>query len=306
MVGGAAPGIAFAVLLATLAGLPAGDAQVPPGPVFSVTLEAPTAPFEAEKGTSPVRANFTLDCQTALKSAIFGPAVIHVVATVAAPGVAVMGPSTLFVSSPSECMDGAASVSVVAEYVVRANRDAPGLQLLRGEVNATVERLGPLGSGANAKAAFAVTVDYFPYISAKVQERDVAVAPGEAAVFAIDVSNFGNAQTQVKFALAAEPPSGWQVTMPSPLTLDSPNTGGTMVNGTVTMKVVGPSTGPSTNREQAFTIVLTPAAALDANKTGDPITVSVMARARSLSSPDAAPLLAMAILGAAFASRRRA
>lgn len=305
MVGRAVPLIVLPLLAAALVGMPTATAQAPVQPHFTVTVEASAAPIVPGTGSGLVRATFTLDCQTALRSNGGGPAVIVVVASVAEPNVPVNGPGTVLLSS-SACMSGAPTASVVAQYNVTASRLAPGLQPLKGEINATLQRGGPAESEAHAQAPFVVTVDYFPYIQAKLRQSDVAVAPGKAAAFEVDVSNFGNAQTQVTFALAAEAPSGWQVTLPPALTLDSPNNGGAKSNGTVTVTVVGSGDGPWTNKELPIELVLTPVAALDASKAGHPISVSFWARSQGTPGPEVAPLLITVVLSAALAARRRA
>lgn len=280
---------------------------------LSATVVAPEGRIAVEIGSGRVGLNVTMDCTTAW---LVGPppvvSVIPLKVTFAMPegveGITVTGPGNLLM--PNCATPAATSTSQSAEYQVRFTRQAPGLQKVALQIHVEGPRARE-GVYADQDAYANVTVegDYYPYIQGNVPDRSLEGSPGSSLRFAVTVSNFGNAATDVTFVRMGEPlPEGWNVTVPPPVALAR---NGTASNSTVEVVVGLPDDEGWNNRELPLTFELRPTASLDSSRSGPAITITVLARVRgvgdgdgSVGSPAAGPLFVLALLACALAARR--
>ena len=271
-----------------------------------LTVAPPAGVIPPETGVGLANVTFTMDCQSALRHApspVADTIIIQVTASTSDPEVHTNGPTNVALSS-AKCMSGASATEASADYQVSASRKAPGLVPVQVAFKANVRAGNAVDQDEEADAAFNVTVDYFAYISSRVQQASLDVPPGGPARFVVEVSNFGNAATQVSFATQpAAAPAGWSWEAPAPVILGTPNLGEANT-ANVTFEVTGDGDGAWTNKELPLMLTMTPSAAAEPGKVGTPITVSVFPRALGTPGPDAFAVLA--ILGGALVARRRA
>ena len=296
-----------ALALILLVFSPAATAQGP-APTLSIeTLKPPTSVIKPEIGTGALTFKVKYAIQSQAQTpigAVASNAVVTLTPTCENPNVLIQGPTTYILTIAPGTTTSSADVS----FAVTIGRQAPGLAFLKCSVGAQageVQSAGLPKSNSASTGPFTVEADYFPYIQAKVTSATLDAGPQKPIPFAIVIDNFGNAQTQVTFALASKPADNWNnIILPPPLTLDSPNGGGSKTQDTATFTVNTPYKNGWNNAEQAYTLTLTPIAALDNSKTGTPMSVSMFSRSRGIYVPGPEPmLLVAAVLGAALLAK---
>jgi len=292
------------VLTALVSFVPSATAQTTPAPVLAIeNLKGPSTAIKPEVSTGSLTFTLRYTIQNQIQPAVgvvATTAVVTITTTCSNPNVFVQGPNTALITVDPKSTTPSYTANVA--FSITVNRQAPGLQLLQCTVGAKAAALqGTAVPESNtASQNFQVTADYFPYISAKVTSYTLDNGPQKPIPFDIVVDNFGNAQTQVTFALANKPADKWNnIILPPPLTLDSPNSGGAKTEDHATLTVNTPYKNGWNNEEQAYSLTLTPIAALDNTKQGTPITVSMFARSRGIYLPGPEPVLVIAVLAGA-------
>jgi hypothetical protein len=300
-------GLFAAVLVVTA---PVATAQnVPPPNVSYENFVPPGSDDQIKPETGSVQIKFKIkySMQSPAQSgvvAVASTAVVKVTPSCDDPDVTVLGPGSVLISIAA---GQTTSLSSDLIYTATATRNAPGLQLINCRFKIKADQLQgtAVPPSAEVDQAFQVTVDYFPYIQAKLTAATLDAGPQKPIPFSITVSNFGNAQTQVIFELATEIPEKWQnIIMPPALTLDSPNGQGSKTEDTATFTVNTPYRNGWNNDEQAFTLTMKPYASLDQSKTGTPISVGMFARSKGIYVPGPEPILiGLAVIGAALVAK---
>jgi len=308
-----AVGLGVLLLLA----VPAASA----GPVSFASIEGPAFPVMPEVQAAPLVARVDVDCQAVLEWTGFGALGDSVrldLRVDAPPEILVTGPTTVTVPV-QDCL-GKDTVEGTFASNVAVTRDLPGL--VPHSIGLTVDAstggaLGPAEGEARAEGSSEVTADYFSLIQAKVPEKVQEAERDRATEFAIEVLNFGNARTVVRFDLEDMPPGaapaeGWDVILPAPLVLEP-------AGGAEAVLTVWPPRGLEGPAQAAFRLEMAPTAAHDPSKEGAHVSVDLLARlGRRLPSldPEAAveveeapsagvTFFSTAVLVAALAARRR-
>lgn len=220
-------------------------------------------------------------------------------------GVVVTGaPTAIF--DPQECV-GADHATVHIPLQISIPRTAPGLVPLPVTGTARLPASNPSQGLVSAPATATVIADYYSVSQAKVSSKLHSCDAPCRVDIPIEVTNFGNARTQYTFQLASEPSgSGWTAALPDVLLIDSPNSGQGAPVATVVLQIGVPRAAG----EGSYQIVVTPSAADDPGKVGNPLTVNVLVRDTSVLGkatplPGVVPLV-LALAGLAVAFRRRA
>jgi hypothetical protein len=277
-------GLAVATL-ALLTFAPAALAQVLPEGGLQVDVQAPLQPIVPEAGRGLLKATFQVDCRAVATSAPVQDRTIRVSISVANPGFVVTGPLSVVVPS-QDCLRGASIVEFTEEYTVTATRNAPGLTAVAGQFMAEMPRTQTSQADARAQQQFILVADYMPLLHARVAG---VTHEGGRTVYAIDLANYGNAQTVVEFHVdPATAPAGLQLEA-SPVQHGDPRH-----NATARVSVGGG--GP-------VQIVAVPRAALAPDRQGLPLTLTLNADANPVPGPEL--LAAVGALGALAARSRR-
>lgn len=183
---------------------------------------------------------------------------------------------------------------------VSTTADAPAFQQGNIEITATAAANGAL-LGSEGKAQVPIQADYFSIIEASVPTTIQKAKPQAQVVYPITVTNFGNQLTKVEFIVESAPEK-WQVTPPSPITLESRQAGGKQTAKTANLVVQTPFWNGYLNVVGAITIRLNSWYALDPKVVGDRTIVSTLTTTKGFYVPGFEPLVALAAIGAAAAA----
>lgn len=299
---------ALLAMLAALALLPSVTAQGPLGEPYTVRLEdVPAYPIKAELENPMFEVVVDVSCDFVLAhvdpTAPQDPVPIVDAVFQFQSDVVVTGPPTID-ADPADCVSPATEATARQPYQISILRTAPGLQAIPGvlKVSPVTPSAGSPGS-PEQQIPFTVTADYYSVNQVSVASKLERCK--EECVFELEVTNLGNARTQYTFEIVDGPKGGkWNAELPEALLLDSPNSGQGNSTG-VARFVVHPGVG---DREGSYHLLIHPASADDPSKTGNPLTVKVLAqhtRALGIDAP-AGPLVLLLLAGVAIVARRRA
>lgn len=225
------------------------------------------------------------------------------------PSILVTGPTTKILPLQPQTTVSSGQGSTTADFFVTATREAPGLKSIQCTmtVSASPQTTG-VTAPPDASQAFVVSADYYALIQPKITKKLQQAGPQKQVPFAIELSNFGNARTQISFELGSKP-SGkrWDVLLPDNLILDSPYSGGEgKTVDTATVTVATPYKNGWNNEQGAYQITMKPSSADQPDKQGNPISANVLVRVRGVYVPGLEPFVMIAaILGSALVLRLR-
>jgi hypothetical protein len=194
--------------------------------------------------------------------------------------------------------------------------EKPLAATLQGRVSAA-GAVRPTVADASASVSVPFSVRYVGMLTATVSNAIGEAGPGRPIDYRITLTNLGNANTNVVFALAGPVPPGWAVTVPTPVVVGpSQQAGGQDYQRAVTLTVTTPAEKGFGNNQTAFQLRIRPVSTVDPSQEGKEVAVNVLARSGgcpdpslpcvAASPPAAGPLLAFALLGCAVVARRRA
>lgn len=177
--------------------------------------------------------------------------------------------------------------------IVTTTADAPAFTAGNLRIQANAEANQPIGP-SNAEDQTLIQADFFSILDAQVQQPIRVVGPQKAVDFPVTVSNFGNANTKVLFELASEPSGGLVVPIPQPVTLEARQTGGKNTQQTVQFSIQTPFRNGYLNQPGLANLKLKSAYALDAQKKGEELTLSVLVTTKGfyVPGPDSVLMLA--------------
>ncbi|HJQ93388.1 MAG TPA: hypothetical protein VJ874_03770, partial [Candidatus Thermoplasmatota archaeon] len=207
---------------------------------------------------------------------------------------------TVVPGSPSGTYTGTVNIQITVL------REAPGMTPAQCTVTGSVGAMqgAAVPASTTDTDSFQIIPDYLPYIEAQSAAKLRQGGPQKQIPFAIDLTNFGNAATKVSFAIESAPSGKWQGLLPDPALLDPP--GGNLQSKQITFNVATPYKNGWNNDEGAFTLSMTPEYQYNSEKTGSPITVTVLARVRGVYVPSLEPMVMVsALLGAAMLIKLR-
>ena len=291
-------GLALAVLLSASISVQAEGIEA--------SVQPPTRPVHPESESIPFVLSVTVPCSDVLTSTspTEQSAFVSVDFTTQ-NGVVITGPLTI--RFPTEDCTAATESTQSQAYEATVPRTAPGLRALGIVARvALTNQTGQSTAGpTEASVPFTVTAEYYSVSQVKVPSKLKACNAPCTLEYELGVTNHGNARTQYLFEVVSKPGGDWNAQPPEILLVDSPNSGQGSNVGVVTFKVGVPTGGG----EGAYSVIVKPSAADDPSKTGNPLTVNVLARDTGIVSkvtPGPGPLLPLALVGMALVLRRRA
>lgn len=198
---------------------------------------------------------------------------------------------------------------VEASFTVSVTREAPGLKSIECTLTVSATPAAPVQAPTDAAEKFLVSADYYALVQPKITKKLQQAGPQKQVPFAIELTNFGNARTQVSFEVG-NAPSGkrWDVLMPDNLILDSPFSGGEgKTVDTATVTVATPYKNGWNNEQGAYQINMRVVAAdQPQDNEGTPISANILVRVRGVYVPTLEPfVMVAAILGSALVLRMR-
>lgn len=195
-----------------------------------------------------------------------------------------------------------------ASLFVTVPRTAPGLQTATCNFEVTGTELAPTGVPApdSYSGSFPLNVGYYSLNQVQVATKLKQAGPQKQVPFELEITNFGNARTQYLFEITNAPGGKWNALPPEVMLLDSPNAGTGSPTNTAVFTVATPFKNGWNNDEGAYTITISPSAADDPEKVGNPLTANILVRVRGVYVPGLEPfVMVAAILGTALVLRLR-
>jgi len=226
--------------------------------------------------------------------------------------VLIVGPKTKIVTVRPEGQaptgNSAGGGSVDASFSVTVTRDAPGLKTISCDMVISGSELAANVAPAppDITESFSLIADYYSLVQAKVASKVKQAGPQKNVPFEIEISNFGNARTQVSFELASEPNGKrWEAVLPDNLILDSPTGGGEgKTSDTATFTIATTYKTGWNNEQGSYQIIMKPTSADQPDKQGNPISANVLVRVRGVYVPSLEPIVLLgAVIGLALVAR---
>ncbi|HUR62748.1 MAG TPA: hypothetical protein VM286_10365 [Candidatus Thermoplasmatota archaeon] len=316
---------AWSVLLAcllVLVALPATDAQFSGGQLLfgSGRVLSPPVVVNQGSGFASVEAMYVCSGASELR---LQDTVLRLDAIQAPRGVSIVGPKEVRV--PQSACQGPLSQIWREElkFAITATPEAQGEKPLLFTVNGSVPSGGTVRE-ARGTATIPFSVAYFGLLTASVPTPVGHALPGKSINYEVTVTNLGNANTNVDFALVGEVPEGWSPRLPTPVILGpSELSGGKDFTKTVVFQVATPEQATARN-QTSVQLKITPRSTIDPQK-GNELVVNVLAMVDSCDAAGpkdaltcealsagvadapapAALLFGAVLLGCAFVARRK-
>jgi hypothetical protein len=209
-----------------------------------------------------------------------------------------ISPSTVYIPvSQTEANQNVQTKTAQAFLLVSTTADAPAFTQGNIEITASAQTNGNL-QASQARNAIPVQADFFSIIEASTPSLIQKAKPQAEVLYPVTVTNFGNALTKVEFVVESLPEK-WQVTPPSPITLESRQQGGQQNSKTAQVTVQTPFQNGYLNVVGAITVRLRSTYALDPKIIGDSTIVSTLTTTKGFYVPGFDALFGLAALGVA-------
>lgn len=219
-------------------------------------------------------------------------------------GVSIVGPTSTIVP-----LDGAGSKSTFttsSSFSISATQAAPGETDIKCTFKAKVIALqgNAYADTDESTTSLLVKVKFLGLLTANVPNTIVEAGPQKEIRYEIELTNLGNALTNVNFNLIGDTASGWSPVPPTPIIMQSQQQGGTEFTKKVNFLIQTPHKNGWNNDEKTFQLKIQPSSTKDAEQKGNEIAVNVLARVRGIYVPGPEPMLLLgAILGTALVAR---
>jgi hypothetical protein len=198
------------------------------------------------------------------------------------------------------------SYTGTSTFTITATQDAPGETQIKCTFQAKVAAVvgTQVPETETATTTTPMVVEFLGLLSANVGGTIKQAGPQKQINYQVELTNLGNARTNVNFALSAEASGGWKPVAPTQIVLESTQQGGSEISKNVLFTVSTPFKNGWNNKEDTFQLVITPASTKDPEKVGTAVTVNVLARVRGVYVPSLEPMvLVAAVLGSALLVR---
>lgn len=295
--------VAIFLVPATMAQAPAGQPQV------QLTKSTYTAEnLKPEIGSGKVNLEFDYiipNTATSIGGTANGIATATVLVTCTdRTNVIITGPQTInFLVAPGQDT----KFPFKADFNVAVTRDLPGLKKVTCDWTAEVAEVqaNSLPASGQAKGNFQVSAAFFSLVQAKVPTQIKEAGPQKEVSFEITLDNFGNARTQIQFAVDERPGGAkWQAVLPDDVILDSPSGAGGKTTDTAIFTIQTPHKNGWNNEQGTYRLRMKTFAADDPEQTGLDLTTNMLVRVRGVYVPTLEPMIMVgAVIGAAALAR---
>lgn len=188
---------------------------------------------------------------------------------------------------------------------VTASETAPAFQPGTIEITAAANPSQAGATKPSAKATVPVQASYFSILDTQLAEAIKIERPQQPVTFPLKVTNLGNANTKVAFAVE-DKAANLNVPVPIPIVLQSKQAGGNQISSEVPLTIQTPYKNGYMNEVGVVTYHITSSYALDPKLKGDETRVSVVVTTKGFYVPGAELPLLIGMLGvAALVLRRR-
>ncbi|HUR62778.1 MAG TPA: hypothetical protein VM286_10520, partial [Candidatus Thermoplasmatota archaeon] len=252
-----------------LAALPSVSAQQPTGN-FSVKGVAPCAPVTVNSGACAVKIEWTYSYGGPFQAvgAEAGTATLSWDQPTCKAGISLTGAfSQQFdiatAATTQKAIDGSST------FTLTASPDAEGEKPLTCSITGRVQQVasGVVKQSNDSPAVIPFSVKYYGLLTATIPTTIAEAGPQKEIRYDITLTNLGNANTNVNFALVGDAPTGWSPVPPIPLTLGpSQQSGGSDFTKTVSFQVSTPHKNGWNNDQTAFQLKITPGSTINTDQ----------------------------------------
>jgi hypothetical protein len=292
-----------------LAAIPSASAQTKPKGSFTVGSVTQCAPVTVNAGGCSVKVPWTYNyggLPLNPTGAVSTTATLSWEQPQCPAGIVLTGAFSKVVDL-QKAAQGTGSISDSSDFTLTASPDAPGEKPLsctmKGHVSGSAG--GTVDPSNDDTASIPFSVKYYGLLTATIPTTIAEAGPQKEIRYDITLTNLGNANTNVNFALAGDAPTGWSPVPPTPLIIGpSQQSGGADFTKTVSFLVSTPHKNGWNNDQTAFQLKITPGSTINTDQKGNEIAVNVLARVRGIYVPGPEPLLLVAaLLGTALVAR---
>lgn len=277
-------------------------AQAQQSATIVVSMSAPSDAVKPLQGPLTFSGTTTFTGDTGAYTSIIGVPITYTVTKQPAWATVLVSPATDVIpvpSTPNPTFTGSRPFTVI----VTASEQAPAFTADQIEITAT-SGAGAGGKSTSGKNAVPIVAGYFSIIDVQLAESIKVERPQTPVVFPVKVTNLGNANTKVTFAVA-DKTENLQVPVPNPVTLQSRQAGGQAISADIPLTVQTPYKNGYMNEVGLVNYKLTSAYALDPKIKGDESSVSVIVTTKGFYVPGPSPLLFVGLVAVAALALRR-
>ncbi|MFA5861815.1 MAG: hypothetical protein WDA16_08990 [Candidatus Thermoplasmatota archaeon] len=273
----------------------------------TLTVTPPSDPVKPMQGALVFPGTITVVFDNTGQTNVVGIPVTYQITKQPSWAQVLVSPATDVIIPPSGASAAAPSSTVTKSFSVSvtASDQAPAFQPETIEITATAAPPSP-GVGGSGKTTVSVAASYFSIIDAQLAETIKIERPQTAIVFPLKLTNFGNANTKVSFAVL-DKAENLNVPVPIPIVLQSKQAGGNQISAEVALTVQTPYKNGYMNEVGVVTYKITSAYALDPKLTGDTTQVAVVVTTKGFYVPGPEPILMVGLVAVAamlFGRRR--
>ncbi len=297
------------LLFGALAVIPNASAQggAAPPPTFTIKVKnAPTAPLKPVEDSGQIQVEYTYSLSQPVQNTFGVTTTVTIeIEMVCNQCVSVTGDTNEVLAIPAGGASGFTKTSTITKFVT-INRAAKALDEIPCTItgNAKSSNIQQIPNGAEQTTTTSIKPDYFGVIEAKsVGNKLQQGGPQKQIPFALEVKNFGNGETKVRFQVVERPGNErWQALPPDQMILDQKD--GANANGQTTFTVSTPYKNGWNNEEGAFLLRLIPEYNFDSEKKGGEVDIQLLARVRGVYVPSLEPMVMVgAVIGSAMMAR---
>ncbi len=221
-------------------------------------------------------------------------------------GIVISGPLTNLVTVSRQQSSTSAGASGTKDFTLQATQQAPGETPTKCTFQARVNDLGTQVKATEKQSTTATfVVDYLGLVSANLPSTIKQAGPQKEIKYDIELTNLGNARSNIRFDLITESIGDWDPVPPTEIILDSPNQGGQETTKTVSFQVSTPFKNGWNNDQKTLQLRITPVSTKNADIEGTSVTINTLSRVRGVYVPSLEPMVMLgAVLGAAFVAAR--
>ena len=296
--------LVLGLLLGGIVASLAPTAQAQTNTSLTITLTPPTDSVKPLQGALNFGGTATLTFSNEGVANLVGIPVTYTVSNAPSWAQVVVSPASDVFPVGQPGASPSTTVSKPFTVSVTASDQAPAFQPGTIEITATATPTQQGGKAATAKVNVPVTASYFSILDTQLAEAIKIERPQQPVVFPLKLTNLGNANTKVGFAVE-DKAANLNVPVPIPIVLQSRQAGGNQISAEVPLTVQTPYKNGYMNEVGVVTYHITSSYALDPKLKGDETRVSVVVTTKGFYVPGFEIPMLIGLLGVAALVLRR-
>ncbi|MDD5502769.1 MAG: hypothetical protein PHH26_04810 [Candidatus Thermoplasmatota archaeon] len=209
-----------------------------------------------------------------------------------------INPAQVYINLGATPMQGGQQTAT-ATLTIHVTGDAPASATPLIKVTAEAQANGFNGMGLESSSGsydVQIGIGYYSLLQATVPQTLQKGAPYQQITYPVTVTNLGNGKTKIFFDVK-NVPTGWQVTLPSPIILESRQQGGKLTQQTVNVVVFTPYKTGYQNNVGSIRIDVTSKYADDTTIVGDATSINTLTLSKGFYVPGFDAILMFGAIG---------